>query len=195
MANPVIAANKVAAQQRRILDTLSAQSAPKIIAYHGSPYDFDRFDASKIGTGDGLQSRGYGHYFAGHEGDSQHYRTVQVPELSMAEERELSEILARMRELKALARAETRSSPRAASMIEEWGRLADRRSFLENHPGHMYEVELGVPEESLLDYDRPFSTQAGVVGAEVLRQDNPVAVSADTLRAIQDGNWATESCR
>jgi hypothetical protein len=64
-----------------------------------------------------------------------------------------------------------------------------------NGPGHMYEVELGVPEESLLDYDRPFSTPAGVVGAEVLRQDNPVAVDADTLRAIQDGSWKWESFR
>lgn len=179
-----------------VLDRVASQSRPKVIvAYHGSPYSFDRFDASKIGTGDGLQAHGYGHYFAGHEGDSQHYRTVQMPELSMAEERELAEILARMRALKALAKAEGRSGPRAASMSEEWDRLADRRSFLENHPGHMYEVELGVSQDSLLDYDQPFSTPAGIVGAEVLRQDNPVAVSADMLRAIQDGSWSGQSFR
>ena len=29
-----------------------------IKAYHGSPYDFDRFDLSKIGTGEGAQSYG-----------------------------------------------------------------------------------------------------------------------------------------
>jgi hypothetical protein len=35
-----------------------------IKAYHSSPYDFDRFDMSKIGTGEGAQSYGHGLYFA-----------------------------------------------------------------------------------------------------------------------------------
>ena len=35
-----------------------------IRAYHGSPYDFDRFDMSKIGTGEGAQSYGHGIYLA-----------------------------------------------------------------------------------------------------------------------------------
>lgn len=35
-----------------------------IRAYHGSPYDFERFDASKIGTGEGAQVYGHGLYFA-----------------------------------------------------------------------------------------------------------------------------------
>jgi hypothetical protein len=34
-----------------------------IRAYHGSPYDFDRFDMSKIGTGEGRQEYGHGLYF------------------------------------------------------------------------------------------------------------------------------------
>lgn len=34
-----------------------------IRAYHGSPYDFNRFDASKIGTGEGT-AQGIGHYFS-----------------------------------------------------------------------------------------------------------------------------------
>ena len=35
-----------------------------IRAYHASPHDFDRFDLSKVGTGQGAQSYGYGHYLA-----------------------------------------------------------------------------------------------------------------------------------
>jgi len=35
-----------------------------IRAYHGSPHDFDRFDMSKIGTGEGAQAYGHGLYFA-----------------------------------------------------------------------------------------------------------------------------------
>lgn len=52
----------------------AAQAAPAIRAYHGSPHDFDRFDASKIGTGEGAQSYGHGLYFAEHPKVAQEYR-------------------------------------------------------------------------------------------------------------------------
>jgi hypothetical protein len=45
-----------------------------IKAYHGSPHDFDRFDMSKIGTGEGAQAYGHGLYFAGNEGVAKGYR-------------------------------------------------------------------------------------------------------------------------
>lgn len=38
--------------------------AAAIKAYHGSPHRFDRFDMSKIGTGEGAQAYGHGLYFA-----------------------------------------------------------------------------------------------------------------------------------
>ena len=37
---------------------------PGIKAYHSSPHDFDKFDLSKIGTGEGAQVYGHGLYFA-----------------------------------------------------------------------------------------------------------------------------------
>lgn len=52
----------------------AAQAAPTIRAYHGSPHDFDRFDASKIGTGEGAQSYGHGLYFAENENVARGYR-------------------------------------------------------------------------------------------------------------------------
>lgn len=45
-----------------------------IRAYHGSPHDFDRFDMSKIGTGEGAQAYGHGLYFAENEGVASQYR-------------------------------------------------------------------------------------------------------------------------
>jgi hypothetical protein len=45
-----------------------------IKAYHGSPHDFDRFDMSKIGTGEGAQAYGHGLYFAENEGVARNYR-------------------------------------------------------------------------------------------------------------------------
>jgi hypothetical protein len=42
----------------------TVRNAAPIRAYHSSPHDFDRFDFSKIGTGEGAQSYGHGGYFA-----------------------------------------------------------------------------------------------------------------------------------
>lgn len=45
-----------------------------IRAFHGSPHDFERFDMSKIGSGEGAQAFGHGLYFAGNEGVARGYR-------------------------------------------------------------------------------------------------------------------------
>jgi hypothetical protein len=45
-----------------------------IRAYHGSPHKFDRFDLSKIGTGEGEQMYGHGLYFAENENVAKMYR-------------------------------------------------------------------------------------------------------------------------
>ena len=45
-----------------------------IKAYHGSPHDFDRFDLSKIGTGEGAQVYGHGLYLAENPATAQAYR-------------------------------------------------------------------------------------------------------------------------
>jgi spore germination cell wall hydrolase CwlJ-like protein len=53
----------------------SLERALKAIrAYHGSPHKFDRFDLSKIGTGEGAQAYGHGLYFAGDEDIAKYYR-------------------------------------------------------------------------------------------------------------------------
>jgi uncharacterized protein YkuJ len=45
-----------------------------IAAYHGSPHDFEQFDISKIGTGEGAQAYGHGLYFAQNEDVAKEYR-------------------------------------------------------------------------------------------------------------------------
>src|SRR5215471_9850062 len=47
-----------------------------IRAYHGSPHQFERFDISKIGTGEGAQAYGHGLYFAENPKVAQSYRDV-----------------------------------------------------------------------------------------------------------------------
>ena len=47
-----------------------------IRGYHGSPYNFDFFDSSKIGTGEGAQAYGRGHYIAEAEGVGRTYKNI-----------------------------------------------------------------------------------------------------------------------
>lgn len=45
-----------------------------MIAYHGSPHSFDKFDMSKIGTGEGAQAYGHGLYFADNPSVAKEYQ-------------------------------------------------------------------------------------------------------------------------
>ena len=57
-----------------------------IIAYHGSPHSFDKFDMSKIGTGEGAQDYGRGLYFADNEGTAISYRDVLASNKEISQE-------------------------------------------------------------------------------------------------------------
>ena len=55
-----------------------APTKPGIRAYHGSPHSFDKFDLKHMGTGEGAQVYGKGHYFAGNPDVSRQYRDTLV---------------------------------------------------------------------------------------------------------------------
>jgi hypothetical protein len=59
--------------QQRALNYMSPM-AGAIKAYHGTPHKFDRFDMSKIGTGEGAQAYGHGLYFAENPKVAEEYR-------------------------------------------------------------------------------------------------------------------------
>lgn len=187
-----------------------------IRAYHGSPYDFDRFDASKIGTGEGAQAYGRGLYFAGNEAVARQYRD-RLSEgrdvlIGGTPSAQYLHAMPRKGSMEGLAVSALQElAPEAIDlddlfdsarnwMPDEGGGFARalesvRRKgvVLGERPGRMYEVELGFPEEALLDYDRPFATPGGIRGAAVLRQENPDILTEPMLRALRDGSWRFES--
>ena len=62
------AIGKVAGGLQSMAKALAEEPRPPgIKAYHGSPHDFDKFDMSKIGTGEGAQAYGHGLYLAENE--------------------------------------------------------------------------------------------------------------------------------
>ena len=56
-----------------------AASQAGAIVYHGSPHKFDRFDSSKIGTGEGAQAYGHGLYLADNKDVAATYRNPGGP--------------------------------------------------------------------------------------------------------------------
>lgn len=55
---------QVAAAQKALADYGSQAGMAAATVWHGSPHKFDKFDSSKIGTGEGAQAYGHGLYFA-----------------------------------------------------------------------------------------------------------------------------------
>jgi hypothetical protein len=180
-----------------VLRVIAGQAEqPKYIrAYHGSPYDFDRFDASKIGTGEGAQAYGHGLYFAGKEGVARSYRDIS-PALLPPEAAELNEQLRHLikqhsdlwGELQAAADTEgtfavgwgaikdppevakARILPQLDAVNQQLQDVQGRmHKVLHNRRGHMYEVEIGRPEDELLDWDKPVAEQSDSVREAVTR--------------------------
>jgi hypothetical protein len=75
-----VAANALDPQALEQATNMALSVGPGAIrAYHGSPYDFSRFDISKIGTGEGAQAYGHGLYFAENEAVARGYRDKLAP--------------------------------------------------------------------------------------------------------------------
>jgi len=126
---------------------LTAQERPTgIKAYHGSPHDFDRFDLSKIGTGEGGTLAGYGHYFADAEPTAKYYRD----RLSKDGKGRMYEVNISTDDSKMLQwdkpvgqqSPEVREALRAAVWDKDWGAFEKHRtsSFDEAEPSQLYAI-------------------------------------------------------
>ena len=142
-----------------------------IRAYHGSPYDFDRFDASKIGTGEGNQVYGHGLYFAGNEGVARGYREALKTSVDRPVPRDLQNAYIAASVARSdfanrrggwLQKNPRSEFPQQAEMDANetlFYDLQNRVNAAASNPGRMYEVEIGYPEDALLDWDRPLKSQ------------------------------------
>jgi hypothetical protein len=151
-----------------------------IRAYHGSPHDFDKFDMSKIGTGEGAQAYGHGLYFAGNEGIARHYRdALSSNKFRYEDVQPDDEALKKF--ANQLADVETRqknlSDPEGfISLDNNYGELENLQSekdkirnmmimdTVNRNPhlqyGRMYEVNIAAdPRNDFINYDAPWEEQ------------------------------------
>jgi hypothetical protein len=152
------------------------QAAPGIRAYHGSPYDFDRFDISKIDTGEGAQAYGHGIYLAEREATAKTYRN-KLGGISVIDKN--GEALPLDLEGDMLARhvhgefggdiekalqfyrdkRPIQSNLDAISTLEKWKSAGAAPKQM----GHMYEVNINANPEHFLDWDKPLGAQSPYV--------------------------------
>lgn len=150
-------------------DELGDAVRQTIRAFHGSPYDFDKFDASKIGTGEGAQAYGHGLYFAQNQSVAQEYkknarmfrpntdgkwskRTVRDAEDSVAHAGSREEAIKHLSNLLESVAEDVSLRPQVEDAI----------AYLQNQKPpkpRVYEVEIAYPESAMLDLDAPVREQ------------------------------------
>jgi hypothetical protein len=158
------------------------------IVWHGSPHKFDKFDSSKIGTGEGAQAYGHGLYLADSPKVAQTYRdlnpaalaspirafkgaelTPGTPEYHAAT---LLDSMGLQQARKTVAGWISSARPEMAREAEGWRKTLEtlnaatsKADFKQlKNKGNLYKVDL--PDEQIakmLDWDKPWSQQPEAV--------------------------------
>lgn len=144
----------------------TALGAGPIRAFHGSPHSFDRFDISKIGSGEGAQAFGHGLYFAENETVAKAYRDALKPGRGMTPRDKAARWLERYGDDADAARAGIREHMNRAYKQNDLAAVDDLRAINgqlydpQKLRGQMYEVAIDADPAKMLDYDAPLGEQA-----------------------------------
>ena len=154
-------------------------------AYHGTPYDVDKFKLANIGTGEGAQAYGWGLYFAQARQVGEGYRKSLQPkevtnieniESALSQKKqnlaeggnyfkydESGKIVAESLYPKLGYEGKQHSPQKRAAIKKEITQLENQLAKLlpQTPPrGNLYKVDLDVKDEDLLDWDKPLSEQS-----------------------------------
>lgn len=181
-----------------------------IRAYHGSPYDFDKFDLSKIGTGEGAQAYGHGLYFAENPAVAKQYRDalassgvsvkpgfdydpteLGILNRAIQQGRSGDDIPALLREQEQNYRA--RGEVPIADSISSARKNLEAGNYLPLPPGKMYEVNINAKPEQFLNWDKPLNEQPQIAIDPLLETIKKEAYSralASTNKSRADQLWS-----
>jgi len=164
--------------QQRALNYMSPM-AGAIKAYHGTPHEFDRFDMSKIGTGEGAQAYGHGLYFAQNPKIAEFYSDAGIkysPALQSVLDSHNGDInKARLGLIQAVKNGDTK-----------WAQFLDELNEVQPN---IYETSIQWPdaareaadplsEHHLLDLDKSFHHQSDFVKQKLLDLNDPYVTKA-----------------
>lgn len=137
-------------------------SSPNALVWHGSPHQFDKFDSSKIGTGEGAQAYGHGLYLAESPKVADSYKKALSPGNGLSDDDTLVRALGDDADLLQAA-LELERRAKYANMPggkERLLGLAEKLRSGYDPRGSLYKVDL--PDEQIgkmLDWDKPLSAQ------------------------------------
>jgi hypothetical protein len=164
--------------------------AAAIKAYHGSPHDFEAFDTSKIGTGEGAQAYGHGLYFAENPQVAADYRKQlsgmlpegwgsQYPSEAKSYIRGVVGDVASGKLTPAEA-AKYVYNANASMRAYPQAQLADElHALAESTKGKTYEVGINAHPDQFLDWDKPFSQQTPEVQDAVTKALKAIKLPED----------------
>ena len=162
------------------------ETTNKILAYHGSPHTFDKFDMSKMGTGEGAQAYGRGLYFSENEAVARNYRdalsqdiiatigdtpildvynslirqadSIRVPSQKSDE---LYQKAAFLEDLEIKGSFDEALASVENPKIAKWA----KSEILPNYvpAGNIYQVKIASDVGKFLDYDAPMSDQSDFI--------------------------------
>ena len=202
----------------------AGRSVSPLDVWHGSPHKFaptpknplGEFDASKIGTGEGAQAYGHGHYLAEAPDVGQSYRITTTGKLYELENipatkkwqkdilDDVSTFMSRENVIDPVAAIDNYAKQLeslASSFPESASRLLAKRDWLlsqknvaqAKRAGHLYKVDL--PDEKIarmLDWDKPLSEQPEVIKA-LKGTDYEVGMSQKQAEKIADQRLREEA--
>lgn len=150
-------------------------------AWHGSPHDHNKFDSSKIGTGEGAQAYGFGLYFSGARSVAEYYRDALRGksgydlsakaqefgfEINAGQRGEVVRQVQAGKDDGSSAKRIAKRIQNAKSSMRDIDSAALERlvsDFMDNGYGKLYQVELAPSEDEYLDWDKPLSEQSEFV--------------------------------
>jgi len=140
--------------RRQLADQATAQGMAGMTVWHGSPHKFDRFDSSKIGTGEGAQAYGHGLYLA------------ESPDVAKGYRDKLSGAGYFSDDGKYFMKNDSKGTFHSFDPKTNSDALISEADFYKNAPASLYKVDL--PDEQIakmLDWDKPLSQQPHVLEA------------------------------
>lgn len=145
-----------------LLQDLAQGTRSPATVFHGSPYKFDQFDSTKIGTGEGAQAYGYGIYTADRPGTASTYikpALLAKPSYELRSDDVLAKFNGDFDAAIKFAEAKRNSgNPNTSDVI--WNPVIQHLQR-RGETGYLYKVDL--PDEQIakmLDWDKPLSQQA-----------------------------------
>jgi hypothetical protein len=178
MADVIAGRPTQAAELLQIAADHDPRIAESFEAWHGSPHDFDRFDLSKIGTGEGAQAYGHGLYFAQKEDVARDYqeqlgrpliggKSADPTNATHVAAAFLDEYKSHEAAIVQLDKEINDSSQFALSPAEAEAARGARKLLEQRSPlpavvkngGHLYKVRISANHEHMLDWDLPLDEQ------------------------------------